>query len=675
MGRRVRACVPCHERKVRCDAVKVGTPCTRCVDNGRTQGCVMLNGLSRRRNHQATADTAPVQGDRSSQSSTDQPAASLLLFTDRPQAQLDRHSPCILSPIQGGRSLSDDSTLHVPGPLEAPRHNDSHSEDHPQLLQDGQHAFGQQEFQFIYEQPPLTDPDSGHEPDDVSALHDGTNSMTILTEALGSATSCQIAYNLPVNGNMSVADEEFLHRKGAFTLPQQHICDQLLCLFFDKVYMSVPVIDRVMFVQDYWQQTQSMFVLQAILASAVPHATIDLLNKAGFSDHAAAQEMFFTRAKLLHDLDAEQSLLHRLQGSLILAVTHVSHYMQRDHRNTSRQSTGISPKLLRRLWAVIYTWDVLLALNGMNTMRQFHNIDSTPLQLTELDWEEDPDPKFHSLLQPVSSQEKLYLIMSCKLSLIISEFWDMMLYSPADVSCEKLEVAFSSWRQAFPPGVQVISINQSSTVNSWHLTLVARGYVCQCVLYRMVARRFGPGAKSANTGLHRLASQKLRATLFELDTTIDRIMNQNSGQFNTWLFHTCISTAVALHIERYIDPATSPFEGMLAILRIQAGLQFLREMAKSWSYIGSFVTMFEGVINTVGLPIPLPNQRIATNDPLPSPTSFERLQLPGRGVVMDSNSWLPNTEACAPIGLPSGPFNANSILDELFDTIPTSLDI
>jgi hypothetical protein len=44
MGRRVRACVPCHERKVRCDAVKVGTPCTRCVDNGRTQGCVMLNG-------------------------------------------------------------------------------------------------------------------------------------------------------------------------------------------------------------------------------------------------------------------------------------------------------------------------------------------------------------------------------------------------------------------------------------------------------------------------------------------------------------------------------------------------------------------------------------------------------------------------------------------------------
>jgi hypothetical protein len=111
----------------------------------------------------------------------------------------------------------------------------------------------------------------------------------------------------------------------------------------------------------------------------------------------------------------------------------------------------------------------------------------------------------------------------------------MMLYSPADVSCEKLEAVFSSWRQAFPPGVQVISINQSSTVNSWHLTLVARGYVCQCVLYRMVARRFGPGAKSANTGLHRLASQKLRATLFELDTTIDRIMNQNSGQFNTWL--------------------------------------------------------------------------------------------------------------------------------------------
>ncbi|KAL4863690.1 hypothetical protein BDV12DRAFT_201822 [Aspergillus spectabilis] len=31
MARKVRACVPCHERKVRCDAIEVGTPCTRCV--------------------------------------------------------------------------------------------------------------------------------------------------------------------------------------------------------------------------------------------------------------------------------------------------------------------------------------------------------------------------------------------------------------------------------------------------------------------------------------------------------------------------------------------------------------------------------------------------------------------------------------------------------------------
>jgi hypothetical protein len=51
----------------------------------------------------------------------------------------------------------------------------------------------------------------------------------------------------------------------------------------------------------------------------------------------------------------------------------------------------------------------------------------------------------------------------------------------------------------------------------------------------MVARRFGPAGKSANPALNQLASQKLHATLFELDTTIDRVMNQNSGQFNTWL--------------------------------------------------------------------------------------------------------------------------------------------
>lgn len=40
--RRPTACAPCNERKVRCDASVVGTPCTRCVSKGRVHECHLI---------------------------------------------------------------------------------------------------------------------------------------------------------------------------------------------------------------------------------------------------------------------------------------------------------------------------------------------------------------------------------------------------------------------------------------------------------------------------------------------------------------------------------------------------------------------------------------------------------------------------------------------------------
>jgi hypothetical protein len=201
------------------------------------------------------------------------------------------------------------------------------------------------------------------------------------------------------------------------------------------VYIAMPVIDRVEFVQDYWQQPAPTFVMQSVLASAVTHAPLEILNAAGFSDCASAQEAFFTRAKLLHDFDIEKRMLQRLQGSLILSVSHVSHYMQCDHRYWFSNATCIaarmglhriirhegadsSTKILRRIWWLMYTWDVLLSLNGMNTMRRFHDADSDVPHLVEDDWEDERLPDGQTMLLPIARLEKLYLIQNCKLSLL-----------------------------------------------------------------------------------------------------------------------------------------------------------------------------------------------------------------------------------------------------------------
>lgn len=40
--RKTRACVPCHERKVRCNAFEAGLPCTRCVNSRRAEACILI---------------------------------------------------------------------------------------------------------------------------------------------------------------------------------------------------------------------------------------------------------------------------------------------------------------------------------------------------------------------------------------------------------------------------------------------------------------------------------------------------------------------------------------------------------------------------------------------------------------------------------------------------------
>ncbi|RAH79952.1 hypothetical protein BO86DRAFT_144027 [Aspergillus japonicus CBS 114.51] len=42
LGKKPTACVPCHERKVRCDSTVVGVPCTRCITRDRAGSCTLL---------------------------------------------------------------------------------------------------------------------------------------------------------------------------------------------------------------------------------------------------------------------------------------------------------------------------------------------------------------------------------------------------------------------------------------------------------------------------------------------------------------------------------------------------------------------------------------------------------------------------------------------------------
>ncbi|KAH8697529.1 hypothetical protein BGW36DRAFT_378847 [Talaromyces proteolyticus] len=346
------------------------------------------------------------------------------------------------------------------------------------------------------------------------------------------------------------------------------------------------------------------------------------------------------------------------------------------HRNVVGQRLdGSTRKLFRRIWCILYSWDVLLALNGMDTMRRFRDSDSETCtaEITEDDWEDDPIPEvFQEFLHPIKNVEKSYVIEGGKLSLLIAQFWQRFSSTPLDACYTQLTVAMDSWRESLPPSFRTPAIQETSVVNTWNLILMARGYVCECIMHRMIIRSAG-----TNESLRLRAGQKLSSALFELNTIIDRIMNQNTGQFNSWVLHGFISTALALHVEKALNPALTSLERSMTNLRIQVNLEFLRDMAKTWSYIGVMVRVFEGVIRRYGLVTSLPESESIPNDigafPQQSP---DVLNLLGTPTMPRPNPWMfgPADKNIA-LDLGMGDLNANSVLEELLYDNTLSWDI
>lgn len=274
---------------------------------------------------------------------------------------------------------------------------------------------------------------------------------------------------------------------------------------------------------------------------------------------------------------------------------------------------------------------------------------------------------------------------------IVRRFWQTFAYHTPEIAFDELGAAVHAWRQALPSEMK--GTPNGTMTDSWFLILKTRSYVCECVMYRVILR-----VSSTNENLRGRASRKLHGAMFELDATIDRIIAQNSGQFNTFFLsvlpdsiyisckdansssaihsHTSISTDIALHVEKALKHSTSAHERIMTTLRIQSKLEWLREISKSWSYIGALVKMFEGVIQFAELSIPrMPNSDIQAEfyDALPStkgqnipnpPSEFQSLNKSAD--AMSNFDFFNFADEQTQYEFQMGPVASNCVLDEIF---------
>ncbi|KAF9889082.1 hypothetical protein FE257_008059 [Aspergillus nanangensis] len=655
MPRKPRACIPCHERKVRCDATEVAIPCTRCINSGRVEVCKLmptperLRGTKRKRmagprDHTLQQEEDASQCQTAGQETLNDDTTASFNDTSQPTHSQTNGiietsaNPLHVPPGQITDPANDRVIQPPPPPFQSPyssspsQESEGVGEDESQLQICREMA--EWNAGFPVAAPTSSSPGKGRE---VIEYHGGVNSVTILSQALRRAPPKRLVkiilrdptpkpgQQLELDG-LDDADNQYLQRKGAFDLPPADVCDQLLHLYFQCVYIYAPVLDRVQFLREYRTQTHSLFILQSILASVMPYAPASLIRDAGFDDHQSAQKAFIDRARLLYDVGVERSQLRMLQGALILSHLHVSLYTEKDYRYWLSNATRIATKmglhkdevarsldpswsrLLRRIWWVLYNRDALLVFNGLDNIQRIHETDFDTSELTLEDWEDGDIPAdFTSILPPVTLLQKHFLIESCKLSLM-SVYFMRTIKRPQSGSenvMNELEEQMFRWRQCLPDELKSVSAPKWDVTNVWVFVLNARSYISECIMFRMMLDAF----KLEDEDLLNHIQQKLYTAMLEVDTAIDRILMHNLTSYCPLFLYQCAAMVLALHIEKALRQSSlNTHEKLLTSLRIHTNLEFLRRISKSWSPMVWALQMFEVVVQRIGLSVALPER-------------------------------------------------------------------
>ena len=101
-------------------------------------------------------------------------------------------------------------------------------------------------------------------------------------------------------------DLDFLALRGALSVPDQVLRDQLIRSFVLHVYPHLPVIDLQEFLQcvdgSDPDAQMSLLLLQAVMFAGTAYIDIQYLQQAGFSDRRTARAMFYSKIKVSNNV-------------------------------------------------------------------------------------------------------------------------------------------------------------------------------------------------------------------------------------------------------------------------------------------------------------------------------------------------------------------------------------
>ncbi|KAJ5806826.1 hypothetical protein N7474_010418 [Penicillium riverlandense] len=215
----------------------------------------------------------------------------------------------------------------------------------------------------------------------------------------------------PLPSGIAPEDLEFLRFRGALSIPESGLRDELLRCYIQWVHSFMPVLNLQEFLRCVAENDPegnvSLLLFQAVMFVGTAFVDLKHLQAAGFSTRKSARNAFFTRLRLLYSLDCEEDRIVILQTLLLMTYwSDPGNNPQRDIWdwigvcNTQAQSIGLNRdpssadmdsrtrRLRTRLWWCLYTRDRLIALGVRRPSQVNEGTSNVPmLKLDDFDFE------------------------------------------------------------------------------------------------------------------------------------------------------------------------------------------------------------------------------------------------------------------------------------------------
>jgi hypothetical protein len=459
-------------------------------------------------------------------------------------------------------------------------------------------------------------------------------------------------------------DIDYLAAKGALSIPDVSLRNELLKAYVHYVHTYMPLLDLEEFLQTVVQNDGvhriSLLLFQAVMFAGMAFVDIKHLKAAGYPTRKAARKIFFQRARLLYDFDYEVDRISLVQSLLLMTYWYETPDDQKDtwhwmgvslslahtiglHRDPGNSRMDIRrQRMWKRIWWSTYTRDRLIALGMRRPMRVKDDDCDVPMLTLE-------DFEFHSfspeivqmvgdseILQNVSHQRELALmfiekaklclcvshVLSAQYSVLSHKFGGTMettmMLVPKKSTAETFEVRrcdqeLENWVANLPVETQyqpsgVSKLSEANEVLHSHRALLKMVYLTtSSALHRPQVLPAVP-FPSMDAELQEMSRNKVRYAAVEITNIAHDLHTLDLTRYYPTTGVTVLLPAVIIHL---LDIKSSdPTVRMTSLQRFYQCMRILQRLREIYASADFATSFLEAAIRKAGIQLTVAPQDV-----------------------------------------------------------------